>query len=121
MSDNPFDEFEEQFADVEDPSPFELDDSRPNHGKEVCVALNDIVEWVSLDLAQTLNEGRPGLIQYINRRLGSSVTVAAMSGRKLVFIVEVAADADPFLEVVVEEDPGPEEPTVYDPDKDNGF
>ena len=117
-----FEEFEREMSGIEDPNPFSVRKNVPSHAREVCEALNDITNWVSLDLAQALNEGKPGVIQYLNRTNGACVTVAAMSDRKLAFVITLAADDDPFIAIIAEpvEDPGPEEPVTYDPDKDNG-
>jgi hypothetical protein len=119
---NDFEEFEAQMEGVEDPSPFAITPGQAHHGREICEALNDVTNWMSLDLAEAMNQGKPGIVQYLNRSNGATVTVAAMSARKLVFAISLAADDLPFIDVIAVpiEDPGSAEPETFDPDKDNG-
>jgi hypothetical protein len=84
-------EFEEELADVVDPSPFHYRPELEHNGAKVFELLDQMTPLLVHDIVRAMNEGRPAVGQYLNQRDGVAVTFVALSTSELIVKVQLPA------------------------------
>lgn len=93
---DPLAAYEAEVADITDPGPFTFVSGKDHHGLEIARQLNGLAPMIFEDIVGALNNGRPGIVQYL-MSTGTSITCSSPTGRELAIVVQIAADQDPFI------------------------